>query len=141
MRALVAVPSLLLVLNACVPVETRVAARESTPEELVLRVRRAAREEEWGDIHDRLSRSARERVARIPFLIGFPTYRLPPPHGYKLADVVAYGRCDGVLPDPENPGRAIVFYSYHETGKPRLDAEVLIVREDGAWRIEGPRQR
>ncbi|MEZ0227467.1 MAG: hypothetical protein ACAI25_02505 [Planctomycetota bacterium] len=138
MRSPSVVLSLLATLAACVPLQSRIEPRDPTPDALVLEVRRAAREKEWGDLYDRLSHAARKKVSRIEFAIGFPTCAVPPPHGYKVADIVAYGACDGVLPDPENPDRAIVFYSYHQAGKPRFDIEVLVVNEAGTWRVEGP---
>lgn len=132
------VTAALLVVAGCVPLTPRVVTRDTTPEELVARVRRAAIEEEWGDIYDRLSANARKKVSRLTFVIGFGTERAPPPHGYRLADVVARGSFDGCLPDPDDASRAIVFYSYKEPGAPRLDAKVLIVREESGWKIEGP---
>lgn len=136
---LVAALGLNILLAACVPFAARVEVRDSSPEELVAKVRQAARDEEWGQIYDRLTDHAQDGVvSRIAFVIKFPTERAPAPHNYKLADVVAKGSFDGALVDPANENRAIVFYSYKEPGKPTLEAKVLILKEHGTWRIEGP---
>jgi hypothetical protein len=125
------------VLAGCVPFAPREVVRDASPEELVARVRDAARDERWGDLYDHLGEGLRKKWSRLEFRIGFPTQVLPPPHGYRLADVVARGSEDGMMPDPQNPDRAIVFYSYREAGKPRFEAQVLIARQRGSWRIEG----
>jgi hypothetical protein len=113
-------------------------AAPKDPDELVARVRALAADESWSALYDALSARRRESVTRVGFILGFSSQRVPPPHDYRIVDVIVKGRYAGALVDPANADRAIVYYSYAEPGKPRLLASVLVLREEGAWKVDGP---
>jgi hypothetical protein len=136
-QALLAVIS---VLPACVGLPTRATPPPSaTPEDLVASARAFAAAERWSALYDLLSARQQEDNSRLKFVIGAPSYRLRPPMDYRVVDVIKGGKLLGAIVNPKDLDRAIVYYSYSEPGKPRLDAEVEIVCEEGAWKFDGVR--
>ncbi len=128
---------LLVALASCTPLAPPEVVRDASPDELIARVRAAAREERWGDLYEHLGAKLQGQCPKLIFEMKFPTQKLPPPSGYRVACVVARAQIDGVLPNPKNPDEAIVFYSYREQGGPQVHGEVLIEREKGSWRVVG----
>jgi hypothetical protein len=110
----------------------------ATPDALVARARRLAAAAEWSALYDLLDARAKGEVGRIEFVLGFKTRRTGPPQDYRVVDVLVKGDFIAAIADRADPGRAVVYYTYAEPGKPRLDVAVLVRREEGEWRIDGP---
>jgi hypothetical protein len=131
-----ALVALFLGLPACVGLSPREDPPPATPDILVSRVRGLTVDERWSALYDLLSARRREEISRLEFVIGFSSYTVAP--GYKVTDVIKSGRFLGAI-ENANGDKGLVYYTYSEPGKPKLDAEVEVVCEDGAWKLDGVR--
>ncbi len=131
-----ALVALLLALPACVGAPTREDPPPATPDALVSRVRVLTVDERWSALYDLLSARQKEQISRLEFVLGFSSYTVAP--GYRVADVIKGGQFLGAIENAESD-KGIVYYTYSEPGRPRLDAQVEVICEDGAWRLDGVR--
>ncbi|MBX3471325.1 MAG: hypothetical protein KF878_31030 [Planctomycetes bacterium] len=108
--------------------------RPTTPEQLFEVVQYSARNDCCGPMYHLLSKRTQDEHSRTKFCLFWESLRLPEPFAeYRVVDVVSKGEFLAVLPDPT--GRQFMFVHYQEPGKVALDAQLLLVFEQGEPRL------